>query len=85
MCLGNDPRWPHRAFGLWSPGTNKNDDGLFYWEYNLMLDPVPAGFIKSATDAVYDPSNGTVSGGDYMRMGGNVRGMKNLPGKIDGA
>ena len=82
VCLGdNTGRWPHRAFGLWSPGTDKNEDQLYYWEYLLITDP---NNRAGAANAIYDPTNGTVSKGDYMRMGGGVQGLKGFRG-VDGA
>jgi type II secretion system protein G len=53
----------HRAFSVWSPGPDRNDNELYWTEFD---------YNPGHMNNVYDPSNGTVSWGDIMRLGGAV-------------
>ena len=62
----------HRGCILWSPGPNRTDD-LLYWadvannhEKTFWMDQI------NWFDAVYDPTNGTVSSGDIGRHTGTL-------------
>ena len=70
----SDPNWglvPHRAFGLSSPGPDKTESYLYFCECGPEDGPPdrPWLYIQS----VYDSTNGTISSGDIMRFGGDMR------------
>ena len=69
------PQLPlHRAWILWSPGPDYNDDTLYWGDF----EPQNDAFLG----LVYDPTNGTVSKGDLGRLGGAIM-NKNLASALN--
>ncbi|MBN1515747.1 prepilin-type N-terminal cleavage/methylation domain-containing protein [Candidatus Sumerlaeota bacterium] len=52
-----------------APGTPNLRTGLYPWEYLTNSDR------DAVINIIYDPTNGTVSGGDIMRFGGSIPGF----------
>jgi prepilin-type N-terminal cleavage/methylation domain-containing protein len=63
----------HRAFVVWSPGPDVNDNALYWADYANAATLTSPFTNTSIYDAIYDPSNGTNSTGDLARLGGAVR------------
>lgn len=61
------------GFAVISIGPDQSDSFAVYYPFPTLLPPeAPLFGIRSAPDTVYEPTNGTLSGGDIARFGGSV-------------
>lgn len=59
------------AWCLWSYGPDASEDAIQFRMYNYAVNPTP-GNLAQFSLGIYDPTNGTISGGDIARFGGSV-------------
>lgn len=70
--LTGNARLARKAYGIVSIGPDRLDSFIAFYPYPEAL-PDNAGLygIGSVSDTVYDPTNGTISGGDLALFGGS--------------
>jgi prepilin-type N-terminal cleavage/methylation domain-containing protein len=61
------------------PGTHGNDGGEWYGAFGPGLPPSSTGVSTLGIDRVYDPTNGTISAGDILRVAGATGGWELVP------
>lgn len=66
------PESAFTAFGMASMGPNIADDAACFRLFNWVAYPDQAWAITGLEDSVYNPTNGTISGGDIARFGGAI-------------
>jgi len=72
-ALRNQAAFNREGFAALSSGPDRTDSFGVYYPFPAQLPPGARHYgVYSAMDTVYDPTNGTISGGDIGRWEGNL-------------